>query len=230
VADARHRIVASVRRSLLRAVLPGASDAPPPAAAGPGAPAQGQVSDLIASFTAALEGLTGRVYRAATAAEAAATVAAIAKQRGAASFISWDEDAIGCSGLLDALAGGGIRRVPYTVPADAASRADVLHALGGVPLGITGADAALADTGGLVLLAGPGRGRLCSLLPADHIAVVPIARLVASLPAYLAARPGVLDESSNVVVVTGPSRTADIEMTLTHGVHGPKSVHVVLVG
>jgi L-lactate dehydrogenase complex protein LldG len=40
----------------------------------------------------------------------------------------------------------------------------------------------------------------------------------------------VADMGSNLVLVTGPSRTADIEMTLTRGVHGPGEVHVVLIG
>jgi L-lactate dehydrogenase complex protein LldG len=49
-----------------------------------------------------------------------------------------------------------------------------------------------------------------------------------SLAALLREEPGLLDSGSNVVIVAGPSRTADIEMTLTHGVHGPKHVHVIL--
>jgi L-lactate dehydrogenase complex protein LldG len=49
-----------------------------------------------------------------------------------------------------------------------------------------------------------------------------------SLAALLREEPGLFDAGSNVVIVAGPSRTADIEMTLTHGVHGPKHVHVIL--
>ena len=69
-----------------------------------------------------------------------------------------------------------------------------------------------------------------SLLPPVHVALVPVDRLHATLGALLAAEPDLLRTSANVVFVTGPSRTADIEMTLTRGVHGPRIVHVVFVG
>jgi L-lactate dehydrogenase complex protein LldG len=68
------------------------------------------------------------------------------------------------------------------------------------------------------------------VLPPVHVAIVSRQQLVANLGTLLQARPGLLDEASNIVIIAGPSRTADIEMTLSHGVHGPKHVHVVLVG
>jgi L-lactate dehydrogenase complex protein LldG len=185
---------------------------------------------LVEEFTAALEGLKGHVRRVPTAADAAAAVLEIAEAHGATKCLSWDEDALCCPGVLAFLASRGVRRVRYEVHSDAVRRRQTMDALGGVGLGLTGADAALADTGALVLTAGPGRGRLVSLLPPVHVAIVPVDRLVPSLGALFAARPGLLDESSNVVAIAGPSRTADIEMTLTHGVHGPKRVYAVLVG
>jgi L-lactate dehydrogenase complex protein LldG len=166
----------------------------------------------------------------ATAADAAAAVFEIAAEHGAAEYLSWDDDALACLGMEAALASRGMRRVAYNIPADPAQRQHTMDLLAGVGIGLTGADAALADTGALVLAAGPGRGRLASLLPPVHVAIVPVDRLVPSLGALIEARPGLLRESSNVVVIAGPSRTADIEMTLTHGVHGPKHVYVVLVG
>ena len=54
-------------------------------------------------------------------------------------------------------------------------------------------------------------------------------RIYPTYAAFLAAHPDIVEEGSNLVLVTGPSRTADIEMTLTRGVHGPAEVITVLI-
>ncbi|MFO7693406.1 MAG: lactate utilization protein, partial [Vicinamibacterales bacterium] len=221
----RDRILASVRDGLVRADLPagaGRSTAGAPAATPP-APLQ----EMAERFSAALAALSGHVHRADGASGIADAIAGIARTHQASSFISWDEDQLDCQGLLDALSSRGLARVTYDADGDLAGRGREVNSLAGVGLGVTGAFAALADTGGLVLVSGPGRGRLSSLLPPVHVAVVEARRLRPSLAALLAEEPGLLDAGSNVVVVAGPSRTADIEMTLTHGVHGPKHVHVI---
>ena len=156
------------------------------------------------------------------------SIAGIARDQGAATCISWDDEHLGCVGLLAALSSRGLARVTYAVSGDSERRLAESAALAGVVLGVTGAHAALADTGGLVLVSGPGRGRLVSVLPPVHVAIVEERRLRPSLAALLREEPGLLDAGSNIVIVAGPSRTADIEMTLTHGVHGPKHVHVIL--
>lgn len=93
--------------------------------------------------------------------------------------------------------------------------------------GLTGVSRAVAETGSLVLPGGPGRALGASLWPRVHLAVVPASRVVARLEAALT--PEQVVYSPATVLVTGPSRTADIEMTLTLGVHGPEEVVVFLV-
>jgi L-lactate dehydrogenase complex protein LldG len=229
MSDARSRILAAVRHSLVRAVLPDAPGHPVTPTTGP--PRTPPDRDaLVAAFTEAVVSLTGRVHRAASSAHAAEIVADIALAAHATSLVSWDEHAIGCPGILAALASRGLRRLTYDVPSDPAARLHLMEELGAVTVGVTGADAALADSGATVLVGGPGRSRLASLLPPVHVAILPVDRVLPDLATLFAERPGLLDEASNVVCVAGPSRTADIEMTLSHGVHGPTHVHVVLIG
>jgi L-lactate dehydrogenase complex protein LldG len=101
--------------------------------------------------------------------------------------------------------------------------------LAGCSVGVTAVDALLAETGSVVLVSGPGRGRLASLLPPIHVAIATREQLVYSLPDLLLARPELATRGSNLVCITGPSRTADIEHTLSRGVHGPGEVHVVVI-
>jgi L-lactate dehydrogenase complex protein LldF len=93
--------------------------------------------------------------------------------------------------------------------------------------GVTGALVGIAESGSLVLVGGLGRPLTASLLPDLHIAILRASDLVATLPEALR-RPEIRTAPS-AVIVTGPSRTADIEMTLSIGVHGPKELHVFLV-
>jgi L-lactate dehydrogenase complex protein LldG len=97
-------------------------------------------------------------------------------------------------------------------------------------LGITGAFCALAENGTLMLLSGEHTHATTSLLPENHIAIVPVSRIVRSMEDgwdLLRRDQGTLPRQVNFV--SGPSRTADIEMTLVLGVHGPFTVHVILL-
>jgi L-lactate dehydrogenase complex protein LldF len=93
-----------------------------------------------------------------------------------------------------------------------------------IKFGLTGCAAGIANTGTVVLL-DEGETLKVSLLPETHLVILRASQLVADLPEALAAT----RHASNAVLVTGPSRTADIEMTLTIGVHGPKEITVFLV-
>jgi L-lactate dehydrogenase complex protein LldG len=96
-----------------------------------------------------------------------------------------------------------------------------------IRLGLTGALAGIAESGTLVLAAGPGRPQTASLLPEIHIAILNAGDIVERLAEALA-QPEIRSVSS-LALITGPSRTADIEMTLTIGVHGPGRLVVLLV-
>jgi L-lactate dehydrogenase complex protein LldG len=95
--------------------------------------------------------------------------------------------------------------------------------------GINRADYALADTGSLVFLSESGESRLLSLLPPRHIAIVAREKILSGLDELFTLVPQPAAKSSSMVVVTGPSRTADIEMRLVRGVHGPGEIHVIIV-
>jgi L-lactate dehydrogenase complex protein LldG len=93
--------------------------------------------------------------------------------------------------------------------------------------GLTGARAAIAETGTLVLPEGDGRSPLASLLPDIHLAVIDIHDLYPNLSSILHLEE--VTHSPSTILISGPSRTADIEMTLTIGVHGPKEIYVFCV-
>jgi len=103
-----------------------------------------------------------------------------------------------------------------------------------IDIGITSVDAAFASTGSIALAAGVGRNRAAALLPLQHIAVIPFSRIYPTFEAWIHSmrKAGELEsflrDSGQVAFVTGPSKTADIELTLTLGVHGPKEVHTII--
>lgn len=93
--------------------------------------------------------------------------------------------------------------------------------------GLTSAVAAIAESGTLLLCSAAGRPLLASLLPQIHLAVIHAGQIYESLPQVLGLP--VIREAPAAVLISGPSRTADIEMTLTIGVHGPGTLHVFCI-
>ena len=96
------------------------------------------------------------------------------------------------------------------------------HEMAHCDLGITEADYLLPETGTLVLKSSAQKPRAVSLLPRLHLAVVRPEMLRADMhQVFTEAK-----DHHYLVFITGPSRTADIELTVTLGVHGPKKLYV----
>ena len=79
----------------------------------------------------------------------------------------------------------------------------------------------------LALISGGERHRLISLVPPVHVCILDPRRILPSLADLLAAY-GPQGLPRALTFITGPSRTADIELTITVGIHGPRALHVVL--
>jgi L-lactate dehydrogenase complex protein LldG len=118
---------------------------------------------------------------------------------------------------------------------EAHSRESLREEIIAAGLGLTGTDYAVAETGSVVVVPRQGLSRLVSVVPPVHLALVRPLDVVSTLDdVFLLRRLDFYrnggDMGSYLNFITGPSRTADIEQTLVVGVHGPKEVHLVLLG
>jgi L-lactate dehydrogenase complex protein LldG len=134
--------------------------------------------------------------------------------------------------LVDALSDRGARRIvvppglpwdlPGAVPDDGLTAAEI-DQLDGV---VTGCAVAVAETGTIVLDSSPDQGRRAiTLVPDYHLCVVRADQVVQTVPEAVAR----LDPDRPLTWISGPSATSDIELNRVEGVHGPRTLEVVLV-
>jgi L-lactate dehydrogenase complex protein LldG len=225
--DSHSKILASIRKSLASAHrLPSA----PSVALPPQLPITHDVL-LARQFADELHKLDG-TFIAEAVEKISARVMQLLRERNADAVLAWSAENLPVPGLLDHLRQEGIKIVDADVPRGEPDRAQKLAEIEKTTVGITGADAALADTGTLALRSGPGRSRLASLSVRTHIALFTPEQLHASWAAWWATLSDCAEwvsGASNLTLISGPSRTADIEMTLTVGVHGPREVIALYV-
>jgi L-lactate dehydrogenase complex protein LldG len=184
---------------------------------------QGAGPDPVGRFRQEWQAAGGRLHVVTDATAASAVVLGIVGSLAARRVLLGSGAVLETLSLSEPLAALGVEvvRVADLGPADRAAffAADV---------GISGVAALIAETGSLVVESGPDEPRSLSLLPPVHVAVAHRDQLLADLfdlfdPPRCATLPSAL------TLITGPSKTGDIELKLVTGVHGPGTVHVVLI-
>ncbi len=182
--------------------------------------------------TAALRGWN--VHRVGNGEEAVGRIVAIVTEAGVRRVARSAQEVFEDVPVHRALAEAGVN-VATAAKGESRGREEVREEIIAAGLGITGADYAVAETGSVVVVPRAGLSRLVSLVPPVHVAVVRPGDVVESLDDVFLLRRLEYhrnggDMGSYLNFITGPSRTADIEQTLVVGVHGPREVHMVLLG
>jgi L-lactate dehydrogenase complex protein LldG len=174
------------------------------------------LSDRVAAFTAALEALTGKVE---DATDRDALIRRVVSERNVRrAVVSRDPE---CDGVTELL---------HTLDVEVVALGDV-EAAAHADIGITGAAYAIALTGSIIIDSRRSGARSASLLPPTHLALVRRDAILPNAGDLLRHLPDRFPEGlpSNMVFITGPSKSADIELILTVGVHGPKELVVGLM-
>ncbi len=205
--NAREEILARVRAALADVERPGSVVLPEPAApsesAEPSGPAQG--IDLVALFAERVADYRAVVHR--------------CDEAGLADVIR----SVLPAGATVVVPAGLSVDLPGAVVDDGLSAAS-LDDCGAV---VTDARLGVAETGTIVLDHGLGQGRRAiSLVPDLHVCVIRSEQVVADVPDAIA----VLDPARPHTWISGPSATSDIELDRVEGVHGPRTLHVVILG
>lgn len=175
-----------------------------------------------------------KVHRASDAEEAIDYIQSVAKESGTSNVVRSAQDVFGQIPVDAALTNIGLTVTTVQWDEDT-PRESLREEIRRSGIGITGADYAMAETGSLVVLPRKGLARLISVVPPVHIALVRAEDLLETLDDLFLLRRLEYhkqggDMGSYLNFITGPSRTADIEMTIVEGVHGPKEVHMIILG
>ena len=114
--------------------------------------------------------------------------------------------------------------VPYDVDIE-----EIKERVFNVEAGITSTRGGIAETGALILWSSEEEPRLMSLVPPIHIAILQADKIYNSLLEVMQKENWSAGMPTNAFLISGPSKTADIELVLAFGVHGPKELIVLLI-
>lgn len=175
----------------------------------PAAPRIAEVPDVVGLFVERVEDYKATVERCAEADLAARVAAAV--PTGARVVVP--------DGLSVDVPGGVLDR-GFT-----AAELDAFDAV------VTEATVGIAETGTIVLDHGPGQGRRAiSLVPDLHVCIVRVDQVVPDVPDAMPLLAPGANDGRPLTWISGPSATSDIELDRVEGVHGPRTLHVLVVG
>jgi L-lactate dehydrogenase complex protein LldG len=180
-------------------------------------PARGRSADPVSLFRAEAERVFATVEHAATPAEIPARIADFLRTKNLPPRLRKGDDA-----YLAALPWTATTLTVEAGPAQADDHVSLSHAFAGI-----------AETGTLALLSGPDNPTTLNFLPETHVVIVEAAKIVGDYETFwemlrVAYGEGAMPRTVNFI--TGPSRSADIEQTLLLGAHGPRALHIIIVG
>ncbi|MCK9363633.1 MAG: lactate utilization protein [Syntrophales bacterium] len=181
-------------------------------------PAGGFGAHLFPEFEKRAKAAATEVFRVKTHLEATQLVLTLARQAGARKVVATESPLLDEAGLKDAFTAAGIEF--YDVQDDIAANAPTAD------IGISGVEFGIAESGSVCQDAYSIESRLVSTLPPLHIALLDSNLIVPGISEAFAILAKAF-ERGYVTFITGPSRTADIEVVLTIGVHGP--VRLVII-
>ncbi len=185
---------------------------------------------LLNQFSRIMQELKGQVFVVEGDEAARDKVLELLKSHNTTKLLAWDFKHIPVQHLESAIKESGIT-IHYPEMHDEFRR-ETIETIHEAQASLTGADTAIAATGTLVVSTGAGKGRIPTVLAPVHIVVITVDQIVPRLEDWVAQQRahelGGLWNSANVCFISGPSKTADIEMEMILGVHGPGIVQVVV--
>lgn len=184
--------------------------------------------ERLACFRDALVSVRGEVHQ--VGAGWPSTVFELLAARGAARLCYGPDGAVGRDLELAWRVGdgeaSGVRLIPYREPVECLRET----LFDGVDAGITGCRGAIAETGTLVLWPDAQEPRLLSLVPPIHLVLLEAGSIRSTFLDILFEEGWSRGMPTNALLITGPSKSADIEQTLSYGVHGPQELIVLIWG
>jgi L-lactate utilization protein LutC len=225
-----HKLLARLKGALEKPQAPGAHENHAAPAAVPVASVAHR-AELVSTFARELQAVSGRFLGSLSVEQAAASVAALARDHAAKSAAIGEGVVTKMSLFSAALEAAGCTLMkPHGIDKGHENdRAAMIEQFANCDIGIAEAHFAIASTGTFAVMTAEARPSSLTLLPPISVIIVNVDRVVPNLAAAIAAFGVDAISTNRVSFITGPSRTADIEKRIVMGVHGPKMLYGAII-